>query len=190
MPASCCTELSEDARKTLLTLVWQVLDKALAGGELQLPPAPDVEALLQPAACFVSLHQNGELRGCIGSLYATEPLWLNACKNAYASGFKDWRFEPLTQQERSGLELEISILSTLTPMENEGEPALIGALIPGRDGLLLDDAGHRAVFLPAVWNVLPEPKRFVEALKRKGGWPRGYWNRDIAIHRFTTEVVK
>ncbi len=195
MPASFYSEsspdfeLSKEARSQLVKLVWQVLDEAMQGKRMQLPPEPDNQELLKPAACFVTLHHNGELRGCIGSLEVYEPLWLNACKNAYASGFKDTRFSPLTAEDRSGLSLEISVLSELIPVSNEGEIALLGTLRPYIDGLLLEEGAHRSVFLPSVWEMLPTPRKFVQALKRKGGWLESYWSEDITIHRFTTVVV-
>lgn len=189
MQASSCFELSKDASVYLLEMVWQVLDQALKGHGFQLPAEPNREELLLPAACFVTLHHNGELRGCIGSLQANEPLWRNACKNAYASGFQDTRFLPLTPEDRDGLSLEISVLSDLIPLENEGEPILLATLHPGIDGLLLEDDWHRAVFLPSVWEVLPTPEQFVRALKRKGGWPEHYWSNNIILHRFTTVVI-
>ncbi len=189
MPVSSCFELSEEARARLLEMVWQVLDEALKGNGMQLPSQPSNEELLQPAACFVTLHHNGELRGCVGSLEVHEPLWCNACKNAYASGFKDKRFLPLTADDRLGLSLEISILSDLIPLNNRGESALVNELRPNVDGLLLEEGWHRAVFLPSVWEFLPEPASFVRALKRKGGWLDTYWSEDITLHRFTTVVI-
>ncbi len=189
MPVSSCFELSQEARIELLEMVWQVLDVALQGNGMHLPSQPDCEELNLPAACFVTLHHNGELRGCIGSLEANEPLWRNACKNAYASGFKDSRFLPLTPDDRSGLSLEISVLSELILLQNEGETALLKALRPYVDGLLLEDERHRAVFLPSVWEALPTVEKFVHALKRKGGWAENYWSKDIVLHRFTTVLI-
>ncbi|MBR9786460.1 MAG: AmmeMemoRadiSam system protein A [Vibrionaceae bacterium] len=189
MPASSCFELSQEAKTCLLEMVWQVLDEALRGNGLQLPPEPDYKELLEPAASFVTLQHHGKLRGCIGSLQTNEPLWLNVCKNAYSSGFQDSRFPPLTPNDRAGLNVDISVLSDLVPIKNHGEATLLAALRPGIDGLLLEDEWHRAVFLPSVWEVLPTSEQFVRALKRKGGWPETYWNEDIVLHRFTTAVI-
>ncbi|WP_319533863.1 AmmeMemoRadiSam system protein A [uncultured Vibrio sp.] len=189
MPASSCFELSQEAKTRLLQMVWQVLDEAIRGNGLQLPPEPDDKALLEPAASFVTLQHHGKLRGCIGSLKANEPLWLNVCKNAYSSGFQDSRFLPLTTADRAGLNVDISVLSDLKPLKNHGEANLLATLRPGIDGLLLEDEGHRAVFLPSVWEVLPTPEQFVRALKRKGGWSETYWNEGIVIHHFTTDVI-
>ncbi|XAW87535.1 AmmeMemoRadiSam system protein A [Vibrio sp. CDRSL-10 TSBA] len=189
MPVLSCIKLSDDERRALLDFVWQVLEQALAGQGFQLPNAPRSETLRQPAASFVTLHHNGQLRGCIGSLSADEALWKNVCHNAYASGFKDARFAPLTAQDKAGLSVEISVLSALTPVENQGEAELLQRLRPDIDGLLLEDERHRAVFLPSVWQALPEPDQFVAALKAKGGWPPGYWSKDIDIHLFSTTVI-
>jgi len=189
MQVSSSTKLSAHARNTLLNLVWQVIDSALDGKGLELPNAPVIDELLMPAACFVTLEYRGQLRGCIGTMQASEPLWMNACKNAYASGFKDSRFVPLSPEERPGLSVEISILSPLIPMVNEGELALKEKLKPHIDGLLLEEGYHRSVFLPLVWDTLQTPELFINALKRKGGWPEDYWSLDISIHTFTTEVI-
>ncbi|CAM2785337.1 AmmeMemoRadiSam system protein A [Vibrio mytili] len=190
MPVLSCIKLNEQARRSLLEMAWRVLDNALQGHGLQLPPEPTEPQLLVPAACFVTLHQNGQLRGCIGSLEATEPLWLNVCHNTYSSGFRDRRFLPLSAEDRAGLSLDISILSDLIPMKNEGEPALLAKLRPSKDGLLLEDEFHHAVFLPSVWEVLPTAEQFVTALKQKGGWPQSYWHNHIKLYTFTTEVIR
>jgi len=189
MPVSSSIKLTPLARETLLSMVWDVLVNAINGKGLKMPQAPVIDQLLEPAACFVTLQRQGQLRGCIGTLTASEPLWINACKNVYASAFRDNRFEPLAADELTELSLEISVLSELIPMENEGEARLMQTLRPGVDGLLLEEGYRRAVFLPTVWESLPSPELFINALKRKGGWREDYWSRDIELHTFTTEVI-
>ncbi|MCG9711479.1 AmmeMemoRadiSam system protein A [Shewanella insulae] len=189
MPASPSIELTASDKACLLNLVWQVIDAGLKQGGLTLPPPPESEALLTPAACFVTLHSSGELRGCIGRVDASDPLWLCACENGYGAAFKDRRFAPLRVEERESLTLDISILSPFIPLENQGEAALRSSLRPNIDGLLMDDGHRRALFLPSVWQSLPAPKDFVSALKQKGGWPQDYWRDTITLHRFTTLVI-
>ncbi len=190
MPVSSSTKLNDDSRKLLIELAWQVIDSAIQGYGLEIPDEPNEEELKVPAACFVTLMYNGQLRGCIGSLQATEPLWRNVCKNAYACGFKDDRFEPITLNERPYLSIEISVLSELLPVPNEGELALRERLTPNVDGLLLEQGYRRAVFLPLVWEKLPRPELFINALKCKGGWLENYWSKEITIHTFTTEIIE
>ena len=189
MPVSSSIELSAGDKACLLELIWQVIDQGLTRGRLVLPQPPESEALLTPAACFVTLHKADELRGCIGRVDASDPLWQCACENAYSAAFKDRRFAPLQDDERDALNLEISILSPLVPIDNQGEGALRSTLRPNVDGLLMDDGQRRALFLPSVWQSLPAPRDFVDALKQKGGWPQDYWRDSITLHRFTTEVI-
>lgn len=189
MPVLSCTKLTNPSRQLLKQLAWQVIDCGLAGKGLKLPEAPSNEDLQTPAACFVTLLYNGQLRGCIGSLDSTEPLWMNVCRNAYVSGFRDNRFEPICLHDRANLSLEISILSELVSIPNEGEQALREKLQPGVDGLVLQQGNRRAVFLPLVWDKIPTPELFINALKCKGGWLENYWSNDILIHIFTTEVI-
>ncbi|MCL1040465.1 AmmeMemoRadiSam system protein A [Shewanella marisflavi] len=189
MPASSSIELSQADKRELIRMVWQVLDHALAGRGLILPSPPSSEALQRHCACFVTLYHGGELRGCIGTVQTKDPLWRVACENAYASGFNDQRFLPLTLAERAELSLDIAILSPLMPIENQGEQALLDTLRPDIDGLLMDDGRRRALFLPSVWRSLPTPKAFVTALKQKGGWPPNFWHDSIMLQRFTTQVI-
>lgn len=190
MPVLSCTKLGHHSRELLKQLAWQVIDAGLAGQGLTLPDAPNDEVLQVPAASFVTLLYNGQLRGCIGSLDSSEPLWLNVCKNAYASGFRDNRFEPISLRERAYLSLEISILSELELISNEGEQALRDKLRPHIDGLILQQGQRRAVFLPLVWENISTAELFIDALKCKGGWLENYWSEDIIIHTFTTEVIE
>jgi uncharacterized protein len=190
MPASPCIDPGPGVCEALLTLAWQVLRTGVREHKLQLPPPPTSPALLQSAATFVTLHHRGELRGCVGSIQADKPLWQDACEHAYASAFEDLRFEPVSIGELKRLTLAISILSALETVPNQGEAALLALLTPGTDGLLLQQAERRALFLPSVWQSLPSPRAFLRALKHKGGWPQDYWDPSIEIARFRTLVLR
>ncbi|MCC7203558.1 MAG: AmmeMemoRadiSam system protein A [Phycisphaeraceae bacterium] len=157
---------------------------------LEVEPAKYDSPLQPPRATFVTLHLAGELRGCIGALRATMPLVADVALHAYGAAFEDPRFEPLTGGEFDGLHLHISILAPPTPLSVADEAELLRALRPGIDGLILEDAGHRATFLPAVWESLPDPRDFVDQLKRKAGWPSGYWSPAIRVARYTCQDVQ
>jgi hypothetical protein len=145
--------------------------------------------LRHPGASFVTLKQAGDLRGCIGSIAASRPLAQDVAVNAFKAAFHDPRFPPLTMDEAKDIHLEISLLSEPEPFPVESESQLIADLRPGIDGLILADGSRRAVFLPAVWESLKEPRDFVSRLKQKGGWSRDYWSDDIAASRFTAEKI-
>ncbi len=129
------------------------------------------EALRVSGACFVTLKRGGQLRGCIGSAQARRPLVADVAENAFSSAFRDHRFKPLKPEELEGLELSISVLSPSSPMMVSDQDDLLAQLRPGVDGLIIEDKGKRALFLPAVWRQLPNPVQFLDHLKAKAGMP-------------------
>ena len=72
-------------------------------------------ALQVEQSSFVTLHKHGELRGCVGSLVATQPLVRDVSHHAFAAGFKDPRFPPVVANELESLHVHISVLSTPWP---------------------------------------------------------------------------
>lgn len=140
-------------------------------------------------SCFVTLHLAKQLRGCIGSLIASRPLIIDVATNAFSAAFNDPRFQPLTNNELKHITLDISVLSQPTPMQVSSEADLLHKLRPGIDGLILSDTGHKATFLPSVWEQLPNTADFVSHLKNKAGWPSNYWSNTIAIATYTTEFI-
>lgn len=149
------------------------------------PAVPDLPALHQPAACFVTLTKAGRLRGCIGSLQAHRKLVEDVIHNAQAAAFNDPRFSPLLADELASLRVEVSLLSAPAPMVFQSEAEALAALRPGVDGLILTDGVHRSTYLPQVWGQLPKPEDFLAALKEKAGLPRDYWSESLSLQRYT-----
>lgn len=145
-------------------------------------------ALREPRASFVTLRIADELRGCIGSLEAYQPLVVDVAHNAFAAAFRDPRFSPLREPEYAALEIHISVLSPPHPLHFHSEADLLRQLRPGVDGLILTAPGHRGTFLPSVWESLPRPEVFLNQLKRKAGLREDFWSDDIQILRYTTEA--
>ena len=83
-------------------------------------------------------------------------------------------------------QIEISVLSVPEPIACGSETDLLASLKPGEDGLLLEDGGQRATFLPQVWERLTEPEGFVRELKRKAGWPVNYWSSTMQAYRYSS----
>lgn len=144
--------------------------------------------VLEKHASFVTLYLDGALRGCIGSLTAIYPLAEDVARNAYAAAFRDHRFEPVDEQAAADLEIHISVLSQPQLIECDSEHALIKQLHPGRDGLIIEEGHYRATFLPAVWDAIPNPERFVQELKQKAGLDRHYWSDTLMCSRYWTET--
>lgn len=184
-------KLDADQRRLLLRIARDSLEYGLRHGRPGYPePGSLPDNLCQPAACFVTLHKRGRLRGCIGSLEASEPLARAVAGSAFAAGFQDPRFPPLSAEELMQLDLEISILSPMQELAVSSEQDLLERLRPGIDGLLLEEGRRHAVYLPSVWSQLPEPATFVEQLKLKGGWPAEYWSENMRVSCFQTETME
>ena len=149
------------------------------------PPAWLAEA----GACFVTLHAGGELRGCIGSLSPRRSLHDDLLANACAAAFSDPRFPPLAIAEYAGLEVEVSVLSALSPLAAADEAAALAALRPHVDGVVLEWRAYRGTFLPQVWAQLPVPADFFAALKRKAGLGRDFWAPDVRLFRYTVDEL-
>lgn len=147
------------------------------------------EPLREIRSTFVTLHLDGELRGCIGSLEADLPLVLDVARSAFRAAFEDPRFSPVTTEEGERLEIQISVLSPAEPMRLASEADLYAQLRPGIDGLVLAEGDRRATFLPAVWDSLPEPTDFVTRLKEKAGLAAGHWSSRMQVSRYTTRSI-
>jgi hypothetical protein len=175
-------------RGTLLHLARASIRHGLQRGvPLPVQPAEFGEALRRIGASFVTLEQEGRLRGCIGHLEAVQPLVIDVTENAYNAAFRDPRFTPVREDELERIEIEISLLSQAHPLHFASEEDLIDQLRPGVDGLILEDGRHRGTFLPSVWSTLPEPRAFLSQLKRKAGLPSDHWSGSVRVSRYTTE---
>ncbi len=140
--------------------------------------------LHEPGASFVTLTRDGQLRGCIGSIEARQPLLADVKHNALAAAFHDPRFSPLTHREFDRIRIEVSLLSPLEQLTFHNEAHLLSQLRPGKDGLVLEFGAHRSTFLPQVWEQLPEPPDFIAQLKRKAGLPGQFWHPGLLVFRY------
>lgn len=150
--------------------------------------AAGLEALERPGATFVTLTQQGRLRGCIGSLEAHRPLALDVRENALAAAFRDPRFAPLAAGEFEITRVEVSLLTAPEPLAFRDEADFMAQLRPGVDGIVFQYGRHRSTFLPQVWESLPDPQQFMQQLKRKAGLPPNFWHESVTIARY--EVTK
>jgi len=179
-------KLNDQQRTELLSLARQTITTHLSGRE---PSKPDTNtlspALRANGACFVTLQNRGQLRGCIGNMIASGPLYQAVIQNA-VSACRDYRFvsNPVTAEEVDQLHIEISYL---TPMKRVADPHEI---IVGRHGILISLGGQRGVLLPQVayergWT----RAEFLDQTCRKAGLRPGAWKQPEAkIDLFEAEV--
>lgn len=96
---------TQKARKKLLKLARETIEARFARRQVQIPQDPDLQ---QRRGLFVSLHTDGELRGCIGYIRGFKSLAASVVEMAEAAAFHDGRFLPLRADELDDLEIEIS----------------------------------------------------------------------------------
>jgi hypothetical protein len=179
-------KLSQSERTELLRLARQTVKDYLNGKK---PTEPEAAKLPPPlraeAACFVTLENRGQLRGCIGNMVAEGPLYQSVIRNA-ALACQDHRFamNPVTAKEVDQLHIEISYT---TPMRRIKE---VSEIIVGRHGLLISLGMDRGVLLPQVayergWS----REEFLAQTCRKAGLPSDAWKKpDAEIYCFEAEV--
>jgi AmmeMemoRadiSam system protein A len=141
---------------------------------------------MERRAVFVTLHEKGELRGCVGQLAARFTLFEAVRHAAKSAAFHDGRFPPLHESELPQLNIEVSVLSPLELLEVATEDETLAALRPGVDGVVLTYGARSGVFIPEMWKQLPEPREFLFHLKRKAGLPQ-VWQPGTRVERFTAE---
>lgn len=139
--------------------------------------------LTQYGASFATLKIDGELRGCIGSVYPTKPLILDIIDNAKNAAFRDPRFEPITQEEFDKIEISVSILSAIERINFKDEKDLLSKIYP--HGIIIAERDRRAVYLPIVWEQLPDREIFLNSLKEKAGLPPNYFSRTFEAYKFS-----
>ncbi len=91
--------------------------------------------------------------------------------------------------EIAELDIHIAVLSRPTLLAVHSEEDSFRRLKPGLDGVVIVEGGHRATFLPAVWETLREPREFIAQLKVKAGLPAEYWSPTLKVSRYTVESV-
>jgi AmmeMemoRadiSam system protein A len=143
----------------------------------------------RPAATFVTLRwaKDGSLQGCLGGLTARRPLVDDVAESALGAAFHDPRTSPIKPGDLPKLDLEISILSDLEPIDFDDRAGALAAIRPGVDGIVLHMAGRRATFLPSMWEQLPTTEEFLGALKEKAGLTWDAWTHDTRLERYTVE---
>lgn len=185
MPPSLCIELSDSEQTRLLAIARQSISSGVATGRVLQVDLAQLEDNLQiEAAVFITLTRSGELRGCVGSLQAVEPLAQAVATSAFNAAFRDRRFAPVSAEELDAIRIEVSVLSEMEPIEAPTRQALLDALQPGVDGLLLEDRGYRSTFLPKVWEKIASPTEFLEQLLLKAGLGADHWSGSLQFHRY------
>jgi MEMO1 family protein len=176
--------LSETDKRRLCEIARTSIETWLHTGKApSLAPTP---RLKQNGAAFVTLNENGELRGCIGMTQAVSPLYQTVSQCAISAAVSDPRFRPVSAEELSQIEIEISVLTPLQPVSN------LNDIKVGRDGLMIRLGRNSGLLLPQVateyhW----DRTTFLEETCRKAGLPKdAYESPDATLYRFQALVFQ
>lgn len=179
--------LKEYYSEYILNLCRDVISSKLDKVNITIKRAPVFDEL---GACFVTLKKHGNLRGCIGSIIAHKTLINDLMDNAQNSAFFDPRFEPVKKDEVDDLTIDVSILSDPKPMTFKDEADLLDQIVPYKDGIIIQDGRYKAVYLPSVWEELPEKEIFLKSLKMKAGMSPNHFSPNFKAFRFETEYIE
>ena len=177
-------------KKFLLDLARTTLAHVATNGHLPAVSAKDVPPkLAETKACFVTLTENGALRGCVGNLVPQEPLFQAVVDNAQNAATLDWRFPPVQSEEVGKIKIEISVLTEPQPLRFNSPEDLLGKLQPYEDGVVLKIGSHGATFLPQVWEQIPDKVEFLNRLSEKAGCEPSAWRGgDTSISIYHVEA--
>jgi AmmeMemoRadiSam system protein A len=168
------------------SLAMHIIRGYLIKGEIpEINDIDVVEFLKNPAACFVTVYFRGELRGCIGNVDANRPLYRSVINNAVSAAGYDDRFEPLSKADLPDVTVEVTVLSPLTDYRPESEEKLLDYLKTKRPGLVIAKQSHQAIFLPQVWEKIPDPEKFLSELCLKAGLPESAWKEGMDFRIFS-----
>jgi AmmeMemoRadiSam system protein A len=174
--------LTTTQKDALLALARDTARRAAAGERGAPGPAPD--GLAAPGAAFVTVRVGGELRGCIGTFEAREPLWETVHEMATAAATRDPRFAPLAAHDLGALTVDVSVLAPARRIRDSREIEL------GRHGLEIRRGPRRGLLLPQVATDHDlDRETFLAETCRKAGLPAGAWREaDTEIWAFEAEV--
>jgi len=184
--------LSETDRSTLLVIARESITTAVHN-----QPLPSLNlhslspALNEPRATFITLNIDHELRGCIGGLYASQPLALDVQEHARSAALHDPRFPPVIPSEIPHLHIEVSVLTLPELVAHQSPEDLLEILRPNIDGVMLVSGYRRSTFLPQVWEKVPNKVQFMEMLSEKMGASPSAWRLPTTeVYRYQVEIFE
>lgn len=169
-------KVSAQDRQFLLKLARRTLRCVATNG-----PLPEIRngetspSLSQTRACFVTLTEDGTLRGCIGHILPQEALCRAVEDNTQSAATRDPRFRPVEPAEVDRIKIEISVLTEPEPLSFASPDELLSRLKPYEDGVVLRIGSQGATYLPQVWAQIPDKVEFLNQLSQKAGCAPSAW---------------
>ncbi|OGI15138.1 hypothetical protein A3K63_03330 [Candidatus Micrarchaeota archaeon RBG_16_49_10] len=180
--------LRREEKKYLLKLARETLERHFEGKGDLIPKSMPFKNLEKKAGTFVTLEEEGELRGCIGHIIPVNPIYKDVAENALNAAFQDPRFVPVVKEELGKISIEVSVLTVPKTLEHKSAEDLLSKLRPGVDGVIIEFEGRSATFLPQVWEQLKDKKEFLRHLCMKAWLPQDSWKAgDCKIEVYQVE---
>ena len=177
------TQMTTDERQELLALAKRSIESQVRLGKTRNYRLRNAR-LAANGATFVTINRNGDLRGCIGNIDPVMPMYESVIKNAVAACSRDAHFKPMKRAELKDMQVEVSVLSPLEPLQNVRDIKI------GTHGIYLIKGPNSGILLPQVavdfkWDV----PAFLEHVSIEAGLPKDAWN-SAQLYSFTVDVIK
>lgn len=174
--------LSKKEQRELLKIARETIVTSINTGKIP-QTKTDAPALNTKSGCFVTIKQQGHLRGCIGNFVSDQPLYQLVQEMAVAAATRDPRFYPMKAPDLADFDLEISVLSPLEKIDS------VDRIQVGRHGIYLVKDSFRGVLLPQVateygW----DRDAFLKHTCLKAGLPENAWQKECDIYIFSAQV--
>lgn len=176
--------------KDLVTLARKTLEDFFKVGRLKIK---ENKRFQDKRGVFVTIHSypDNELRGCVGFPYPEYPLYEAVQRAAIQSAFYDGRFPPVRKEELDNLVFEVSVLSLPEILKGINPEEKLKKIENGKDGLILEHDLRKGLFLPQVWEDIPDKKEFLEALCWKARLTPDYaFDKNTKIYKFGVRAFK
>lgn len=176
---------TDEQKRTLVEIARTAVVDATTGKGARVIAVAGSDAFPEASGAFVTLKRDGRLRGCIGTLACRRPLPEEVARVAVSAAREDPRFEPLQASELDDLEVEVSILGPLDPIDPFDERAIE----IGTHGLVVEQGWRRGLLLPQVateWGW--DREAFLSHTCVKAGLPPDAWRQGAKVYRFAGEV--
>lgn len=176
-------QLSESACKELMQIVKATI-RSIVKEKQQPKLQVSHKELFEHWGVFVTLKENGNLRGCIGIVEPIKPLYRAAVDAAISAALHDKRFEPVKPEEVEKLDIEVTVLGRLEEIISLNEIEI------GRHGLVVISGEHFGLLLPQVATEFGwDRAKFVEATCQKAGLEKDAWKEGAIVFRFDAQVI-
>lgn len=173
---------SVEEKKELLKIARDTIRNYLKEGRREYLESSNTK-FLENRGVFVTLHKQGELRGCIGNPLPDRQLLHAVVDNSISSATEDPRFNPVSMDEMDKIDIEISILTVPEEVDSADK------VVVGRDGIIISKGFMRGLLLPQVpveqnWDL----EEYISYGCLKAGLPTDEWKRGVKIEVFQAIV--